>query len=182
MCVTQAAMAGLQLGTQYGQQQTQYSMNNRRNDAITKSALNSLDFSLRTTLDQAEEINTEMNQAKFDRFREGMSLQSTANNQAAEQGVVSLDAIQKDIARQEGELETRFAKKRESVEKMLLAKGEQSAQSAYARIVGLPDVAAPNLLFTTMNVASQYATEENMDKANTWFGESKVGKWFKGTA
>lgn len=162
---TQGAMAGLQAGSSYMAQKGAAEMQEFRNKAATKSAKAALKLDQSILLRKTQETSEAFAQSNFDRKRRAMELEATANVMAGEAGVsgISVDAITREIGRQEGEIGVRAKKTYESTLAALEDSNTKAVSNMVARIQGLPPVTQPNLLATALNVAAPYAASGAMD-------------------
>lgn len=167
---TQAAMAGLQLGTSYGAQEGQARLQGLSNEAAKESAQLAYQTDKNILIRRRQEEGEAFAQSNFDRKRMAMELEAKANVAAGEAGVsgISVDRITRDIDRQSGEVGQRAKK---SYENRLAAIDDQQTRAIntmMGRMANLPPVVQPNLLATAISVASPYVAQADTTKVDSW--------------
>ena len=175
MCSPTAAVtSGLQIGSQYSASESQYRMTGIRNAALTASATDALALDQKILLRQAKEQGDKFSQRSFDIAVRSMELASDAKVAAGEAGVSgqSVDAQQRKIKFQEGQINTRSKKSYESVIDSIYDNNTKAVQTMVARMNNLPVASQPNLLATALSVGANSMTGTAAESFDNWFNET----------
>lgn len=172
------AMAGLQFGSQLGAGYSAYQMQKLQNQYATEAAQESYDFTQDLLIKRTEEEARAYSQASVDRKRRAMELEAMANVAAGEAGVagISVEAIQRNIKRQEGQVELRQKQSFESRMDNIKAQNEQALATMVARMQGLTPPTQPNILAMAVSSAAPFMMDSEMaDSFDSWWGETFDG-------
>lgn len=168
------AMAGLQFGSQLGAAYGQYQIQKLQNRYATEAAQESYDFTQDLLIRRTEEEARAFSQSSVDRQRRAMELESMANLAAGEAGVsgISVEAIQRNIKRQEGQIELRQEQSFESRMDAIEAQNQQALSTMVARIQGLTPPTQPNILAMAVSSAAPFMMDSEMaDSFDNWWGD-----------
>lgn len=175
----QGAMAGLQLGSSFMAQQGAADLQEIQNRAATRGALQALGTDREIVKRGLEEAREAKGQTDFDRKRQAMELQASANVSAAEGGVegVSVERVMNNIRRQEGEVAVRTNKTYQSRLAAVGDRYDKSVANMVSRIQGLPPVVKPNLLASVISVTAPYVASGALefDELNLFGGDDGGG-------
>jgi len=158
-------MMGGQLISSVLAQQSQYRLQQTQNRINRKAALASLEGDQAILLRNMQEESEAFAQSNFDRQRRAMELEATANVMAGEAGVsgISVDAITREIGRQEGEVGVRTKKTYENRLKSIEDSHTKLVSNMVARMNNLPPATEPNILATALNVTAPYVASGQFD-------------------
>ena len=164
---TQAAMAGLQLGTSYGAQEGQARLQELSNEFASQSAQDAFQTNKDILIRRKQEEGEAFAQANFDIQRNAMELQAKANVAAGEAGVsgISVDRITKDIGRQSGQVKQRMKKSYENRLAAIQDSETKAISTLTARMANMPIVQQPNLLAIALQTAAPYIASGALDDA-----------------
>jgi hypothetical protein len=172
------AMAGLQFGSQLGAGYSAYQMQKLQNKYATEAAQESYDFTQDLLIKRTGEEARAFSQANVDRQRRAMELEAQANVAAGEAGIagISVDAIQRNIKRQEGQVELRQKQSFESRMDAIEAQNQQALSTMVARMQGLTPPTQPNILAMAASSAAPFMMDSGVaDSFDSWWGEKFGG-------
>ena len=172
------AMAGLQFGSQLGAGYSAYQMQKLQNKYATEAAQESYDFTQDLLIKRTEEEARAFSQSSVDRQRRAMELEAQANVAAGEAGIagISVDAIQRNIKRQEGQVELRQKQSFESRMDAIEAQNQQALSTMVARMQGLTPPTQPNILAMAASSAAPFMMDSGVaDSFDSWWGEKFGG-------
>jgi len=175
---TQAAMAGLQLGTSYGAQEGQAQLQELSNEFARESAQDAFQVDKNILIRRKQEEGEAFAQANFDRQRNAMELEAKANVSAGEAGVsgISVDRLTRDIGRQSGEIGQRMKKSYENRLASIEDSQTKAISTMTARMANLPPVIQPNLLATAITTAAPYVANADTSALDNWINNLFAGK------
>ena len=172
------AMAGLSFGSQLGAGYSAYQMQKLQNKYAMESAQESYDFTQDLLIKRTEEEARAFSQSSVDRKRRAMELEAMANVAAGEAGVagISVEAIHRNIKRQEGQIELRQEQSFESKMDAIEAQNQQALSTMVARMQGLTPPTQPNILAMAVSSAAPFMMDSEMaDSFDSWWGETFEG-------